>query len=314
MARKRTKCLAVAASGAVLVVLASLYAVPHLRERGRNVALGERWDGELRKHPGFSGSGPVHADGLTFTYAAPTDEKLTELRKLYDLDAVAGSGPEPERLINLLRWVFRLSSHANEPEIPKELNALNLIPMALDRRMQMNCYMKTVVLNEVYLSMGWPSRQTHLLPFEKEEESSHFVTSVYAASLGRWILMDPDFGVYLTDERGQILGVREMRRRLVSGEPFIVQEADPSGVLTRAWDGAQGYLRGADYRWFLSAFSFKIRCPQRSAFNQRAEPDRVYFELVPDGYRDDLLGTAKATDDGKKILYLNDEDLFWQRP
>jgi len=42
--------------------------------------------------------------------------------------------------------VFRLTGHANEPEIPKELNAFNLIRLAKDEHKLINCYMKTVIL------------------------------------------------------------------------------------------------------------------------------------------------------------------------
>ena len=66
--------------------------------------------------------------------------------------------------------------------------------------------------------------------------------------------------------------------------------------------------------WFLTDFMFKIRCPQRSLFNQAAEPNRVYFELLPDDYRDELLQQPKITEDGRRTFYLNDEGLFWQDP
>jgi hypothetical protein len=61
-------------------------------------------------------------------------------------------------------------------------------------------------------------------------------------------------------------------------------------------------------------FVFKVRCPQRSLFNQAAQPGRVYFELIPDGYREELLQEPTITDSGKIIVYTNDEDLFWQQP
>ena len=69
----------------------------------------------------------AYAVEVAFSYAAPTDENLQKLRSTYDLDTVAGGGPETERLINLLRWVYQLTGHANEPEIPEERNALNLM-------------------------------------------------------------------------------------------------------------------------------------------------------------------------------------------
>ncbi len=314
MKLKGPEGMVMAVASAALVVAAAVYVVPLARERSENVALGRQWAGLLKAHPTFSGQRPSPSVDVTFTYAAPTDENLARLRKLHDLDAIAGQGPEAERLINLMRWVYRLTGHADEPEIPKELNAFNLIRLAKDEHMQINCYMKSVILNEVYLAMGWPSRQTHLLPSEKEEEASHYITSVYAWSLGKWIMMDPDMGAYVTDEEGTILGVAQIRSRVIVGRPLRVKDLDDAGRFERARNEWSNFTRGVDYLWFLSDFLFKIQCPQRSVFNLAAEPNRVRFELLPDGYREELLQEPRTDKRGRKIISINDEGLFWQRP
>jgi hypothetical protein len=269
----------------------------------------------LKAHPSFSAKPASYAVEVTFSYAVPGDENLTKLRLAYDLDTVAGNGPETERLINLLRWVYQLTGHANEPEIPEERNALNLIPLAQDRHMMINCYLKTVILNEVYLAMGFESRQTHLWPAENEDEESHYITSVYSRTLGRWILMDPDFGVYATDERGAILGVAEIRSRLIAGRPVAVRPVGPPpSFLARVWSNVQDFVDGTSYLWYLQKNLFKIECPQNSLFNLAAVPGRVHFELIPDGYREEHLRTPQITAQGKKIVFTNDERLFWQKP
>jgi hypothetical protein len=174
--------------------------------------------------------------------------------------------------------------------------------------------MKTVILNEIFLAMGFSSRWTRLLPHSHEEDESHFVTSVYSPELGRWILMDPDFGVYVTDEKGGIPGVAEIRHRLIVGEPLVVEDLDTSqSNLARAWGGVRNLIEGADCSWFLSEFIFRVRCPQVSRFNQRSMPDKVYFELLPVGYREELLQESQMTKRGK-VVYLNDDGLFWQKP
>lgn len=311
---KRVRVIVMAVVMAAVAVVTAVYIIPTARSRSRNVALGRQWAGLLKQHPAFSGKGPSSPADIVFAYAAATDENLGRLRELYNLEAIAGQGSETERLINLMTWVYRLTGHANEPEIPKELNAFNLIRLAQVEHVQINCYMKTVILNEVYLAMGWQSRQTHLLPHSNEEDESHFVTSVYAPALGKWIVMDPDFGAYLTDEEGNILGVSEIRSRLAAGQPLRAVDVNAGGRLTNAWGSARDFIAGADYVWFLTDFVFKIRCPQRSLFNQAAQPGRVYFELIPDGYREELLQEPTITDSGKIIVYTNDEALFWQRP
>ena len=314
MKTKGARAMVMAVVIVAVTVVTAVVVIPAARDRSQNVALGRQWAGLLQQHPTFSGERSPSPADIAFVFAGPTDEYLSRLRELYDLGAVAGQGSETERLINLMTWVYRLTGHANEPEIPKELNAFNLIRLAQVEHMQINCYMKTVILNEVYLAMGWQSRQTHLLPHSHEEEESHFMTSVYAPTLGKWIALDPDFGAYVTDDKGNILGVSEIRGRLVAGQPLRAVDVDAGGGFSNAWGSARNFIAGADYIWFLTDFVFKVRCPQRSLFNQAAQPGRVFFELIPDGYRPELLREPTTIERGKIIVYTNDEDLFWQQP
>ncbi len=316
MSTTRTKSVVII--GAVLAVafLTSLVVLSANRERRQNVALGREWSRLLRENPTFSAQRPAYSVDVSFQYAPPSDPDLTRLRQTYQLDSIAGRGSEIERIINLTRWTYRLTGHANEPEIPKELNAFNLIHLARDEHMQINCYMKTIILNEIFLAMGFPSRQTHLLPHSREEDASHFVTSVYSRTLGKWIFMDPDMGAYVTNEKGDVLGVSEVRDHLVRGQALVVRGFDGGGLLglVGVWGDLMNFKRGVSYPWFLSDFVFKIQCPQVSMFNQRSRPNRSYFQLIPDGYRPELLRAPKTTESGNRIYFVNDEGLFWQKP
>lgn len=314
MKTKRIKAVVIAAVAVVLVVVVVVIVIPLARERSECVATGKEWMSLLKKHPTFSAKHPESPLEVDFYYAGPTDENLRRLRETYDLETVAGQGSEIDRIINLMTWVYRLTGHANYPEIPKERNAFTFIHMAKDEGMTINCYMKTVILNEVYLSMGFYSRHTHLLPHSKEEEESHFITSVYSHTLGKWILMDPDFGVYATDEKGNILNISEIRSRLISGEPLKTIHVGRSS-LKNAWVNFSNFIEGADYFWYLQKNIFKIRCPKNSMFDQDSRPIREFYELIPDGYRENLLMEGPIlTNRGKKIYFVNDESLFWQKP
>jgi hypothetical protein len=275
MMRKLIKPFAFVLVITAILVLAYIYILPSLRERPENIALGKEWAGHLDEHRTFSAKPPGDPAEIIFTYADSSDENLRVLRDTYDLKTIAGQGSEIDQIINLSRWVFNLIGHADNPEFPKEINAFTVIRMATVENRTINCYLKTVVLNEVFLSMGFASRQTHLLPQSHEEDESHFITSVYSRTLGKWLWMDPDFGLYLTDEKGTILGYPD--------------------------------------QWYLSKNIFKVRCQQVSMFNQRSNPEKVYVELIPDGYQDELLNKLVMTE-RRKIIYINDEQLFWQAP
>jgi hypothetical protein len=84
--------------------------------------------------------------------------------------------------------------------------------------------------------------------------------------------------------------------------------------LAKAWGDVRNFIDGADYLWFLSEFIFKMKCPRDSLFDQLSKPNRVYFGLIPDGYREELLRQPEITKSGNKIIYLNDEGLFWRKP
>ncbi len=310
---KRMKSLVIIFLALILAVIIVRVVLPTARERSQYVALGKQWMSLLKQHPVFSAQQTGYPVEVAFHYAGPADENLTRLRDQYDLETVAGQGPETDQIINLMSWVYRLAEHANAPAIPAERNAFSFIHMAQVEGKQINCYMKTVILNEVYLSMGFCSRHTHLLPHSHEERESHFITSVYSRTLDRWILMDPDFGVYVTDEEGNILGVMEIRRRLISGAPLKVQHPGRSRLETTLGD-IQNFIEGADYQWFLSDFIFKIRCPKYSRFAQDTEPIREYYELIPDGYHPELLKESRLTGRGKKIYTINDDTVFWLPP
>ena len=166
--------------------------------------------------------------------------------------------------------------------------------------------MYSIILNEVYLSMGYPSRIIHLKPYSGEKKESHFVISVYASTLGKWLMMDPDMCGYLRDENGHILGVPEIRRRLIGDEPLIVN--DDIGGFSKV-------MGKWSYTSYLSKNIFHYNCQQISAFGQETRREnRVYFELIPDGFREELLTEPEITPRGNKIVYLNNEPLFWQQP
>ncbi|MCG6962652.1 MAG: hypothetical protein LJE95_05215 [Acidobacteria bacterium] len=306
MRPKQLRLLVVAGLAVGLSFATAAAATPAPPQTDEDAALGKRWMELLKEYPAFGAEDAENPVALAFYYAAATDENLAKLRDTYDLNAVAGEGAELDRVINLMRWVFELAHHADAPAIPAERNAFTMIHMARAEGKPINCYMKTVILNEVYLAMGFPSRHTHLLPYDGESSESHFVTSVYSRTLGRWIMMDPDFGVYVTDADGTILGVGEIRRRLITGAPLRVVRVgrrDPDNT-----------VEGVDYLWFLSRFVFKIRCPIYSMFNQDSRPVREYYELIPDGYRSETLDGTIMTKRGKKILFVDDEAAFWQAP
>ena len=273
--------------------------------RRKMASAGKRWLDLLKAHPAYSAKqAERHAD-MRFEYAGEDDENLKQLRQTYALEAVAGDGPEVERIVNLMKWVNRLTWHHPRPKVPAPYNALHIISLAKKKK-GINCWMFALTLNEVYLSMGFASRLVHLMPHSNENKESHFVVSVYSTELGKWIYMDPDFGGYFMDERGNLLGIPEIRRRLVAGEPLRANQ-DVRGFTTLLGKGS--------YPWYLSKNIFKVACAARSGFDQETDrKGKTCYELIPDDYLAESLLEPRVTPRGNTIVSINDEELFWQKP
>ncbi|NHJ05555.1 MAG: hypothetical protein EAX90_12075 [Candidatus Heimdallarchaeota archaeon] len=284
-----------------------------IRESQEYRSLGREWLELLREYHNFPANERSLTKKIDFYYSSAADENLQKLRERYELDKIAGDGSELNKIINLMTWVYSLTTHANEPAIPTERNAFSFIHMATVENKSINCYMKTVILNEVYLSMGFFSRHTHLLPHSKEEEASHYVTSVFSHTLGKWILMDPDFGVYVKDKKGNILGVSDIRKGLIDGKSMRVVHTGRS-FWERIKIAKENFMTKIDYFWFLSEHIFKIRCPKISKFNQDSDAIKECYELLPENYKNELLFTSQLTKNGRKILFINNEREFWQEP
>jgi hypothetical protein len=267
---------------------------------------GKRWLDLLKKHPAFSSKQKDRYADMQFQYSLAQDEDLRELRETYHLDAVAGDGSETQRVINLMKWVNRLTWHHPKPRLNGPFNALSLIPRVKGWKKGISCWMYALILNEVYLSMGYASRLVHLMPHSFEDKESHFVVTVYSNDLGKWVYMDPDFGGYFKDEQGNLLSVAEIRRKLIAGQPLLVNQ-DVKGFTLVLGKGS--------YSWYLSKNIFRCACSRHSEFDQETDrKDKVYFELIPDEYREELLVTPQTKKRGSRIVYVNDEELFWQKP
>lgn len=264
--------------------------------------------GGLRKNAEFNGTLPE--PDVKFEYGPADDTNLVILRETYKLDSVAGNGTEVERIINLMKWVHSLAKHDANPQWPKTKNALNLIDICLNEHRALDCYMHSIILNEVYLSMGFHSRFIHLWFIYTND--SHVVNAVYAKSLNKWIMMDSDNRAYCMDEDRNILSIPEIRKRLINKEKILFNnDLDvPSKPLLN-------FLLGGPekkYRWYLSKNIFMYTSPLINRFNIMSCPSST-VELVPTNYIKKINPyITKRKYERFYLYYTDDEAFFWQNP
>ena len=132
-----------------------------------------------------------------------------------------------------------------------------------------------------------------------------YINSVYSQQLNKWIWIDPSFNAYVKDERGNFLGIAEVRERLINNQPLVLNEDANHNNETKQTkeEYLENYMAKNLY-WFL--------CIDESKFNPESryrKTDGKYIALVPEGF------VLNLPENIIKAQYItNDPNYFWQLP
>jgi hypothetical protein len=264
-----------------------------VRERGDFVGI-------LRR---FKDYGPAPASATApapaFTYQAPDAPDLAALRKACRLDEVAGSGPEFERIVKVMRWVHAQVRHDGSSKNPEPMNALHLLEVCRAEQRGINCRMMATILNEAYLSLGFKSRQVTCQPLDEKDPDCHVITTVWSNDLGKWLYMDPTMEAWFMDGQGRPLSIAEVRERLISGAPLELAKG-------ANWNGRPE--NPATYKAYMAKNLVRITCPVESAFGYESRPGRRYVTL------DAAAFPPRPARDAAGGHIVHDPAAFWVRP
>ena len=268
----------------------------------------------LRQHAEYTTS-PHQSATPAVHYADTAEPNLMRLRKQYDLGAIAGQGTEIDRLRNLMHWVHGLAIHTSNAVVPKKMNSLNLLNLIRTEGKRINCWMFATILNDAYLALGWKSRILHLKPYGKGHIESHVINAVYCRQLAKWLFFDPALSAYFMDEQGEVLSPAEIRQRLIEGAPLEVNDGLAFNSDNRVFAALGQHFGREFYRLYIAKNIFRYDCRQFSTFDYESRLDgRVYVELLPVGYRTELLARPQVTAKCDRIIYTTNLTKFWQRP
>ncbi len=247
-----------------------------------------------------------------FTYTPSSDANLAQLRRDFKLDSVAGTGDEVSKIKNLMRWVHNTISHDGGSDNPSVKNAPGIIKICKDEARGVNCRMMATVLNECYLAMGFKSRFITCMPKELQFDDCHVINIVYSNQLGKWLWMDPTFEAFVTDKKGNLLSVEEVRERLINNKPLVLNE-------DANWNH-QNKQTKEDYLYnYMAKNLYRIQAAVKSTYNTEtagSQPELDYVELVPiDGLNQDFKTPLTNNNGDKRVYYVtNNPELFWAKP
>lgn len=250
----------------------------------------------------------------SFSYQSQDHPDLVRIRKDLKLDSIAGEGSELSQIFNLMHWVHDLVKHDGGSNNPTLRNAIDLIKVCETENRGVNCRMMATILNECYLSMGIKSRHITCMPKETNFDDCHVINMVYSTDLDKWIWMDPTFDAYVMDGHGNLLGIEEVRQRLIKGESLVLN-ADAN------WNRTFLQSKEMYLEQYMAKNLYRLETPLVSKYNSETwekGKELTYVQLLP------LDGIEQTPQKGEEISkksgvkYINyktnNPNLFWVKP
>ena len=254
----------------------------------------------------------------TFTYQSKDNPNLVRVRQQFKLDSVAGTGNEVSRILNVLHWVHNTIRHDGSSNNPTLKNAIDLINVCRTEKRGVNCRMMATILNECYLSLGFKSRYVTCMPKETEFDDCHVINMVYCNDLKKWVWVDPTFDAYVMNEKGELLGLAEVRDRLINNKPLILNpEAN--------WNRKESQTKENYLDYYMAKNLYRLQCSVSSEYDTESFKDGktvTYLELLPlDGLvqtpqksENKDLKSSQRTKNSHINYKTNNPNLFWTRP
>lgn len=249
-----------------------------------------------------------------FSYQSMENPNLVKIRHDLKLDSIAGTGNETSRILNLLHWVHTIVRHDGNSNNPTLKNAIDLIKTCKTEKRGLNCRMMATILNECYLSMGIKSRYITCMPKETDFNDCHVINMVYSNDLKKWIWIDPTFDAYVMNERGELLGLAEVRERLINGKTLILNpEAN--------WNKKSSQTKEYYLETYMAKNLYRLKTPLVSEYDSetwKSGKEITYVELLPlDGIEQTPQKREQTnTELGVKFTEYktNNPNLFWTKP
>lgn len=215
------------------------------------------------------------------------------LDTLYDADASTW-----EKTLAIGKFVANNIPHDNQKEYPKYVNAIGLWEYTKTVAPAFNCRLHSILNYELLTAVGIKARYITCLPYDRNDNDCHVVNEVWLPEIGKWVMIDTDTKSYVTDKKGNMLSLAEIREHFINDKKVVVYHDfdNPSSKISYY----HAYMAKNTY-WFCCWGNLGFYQEDYTTFPESKLRDREYA-LVPEGFE---------TFSGKEIT-THDPDQFWR--
>ncbi|MBB6270632.1 hypothetical protein HDF26_001059 [Pedobacter cryoconitis] len=246
---------------------------------------------------------------LVFTYQNVNAPELVKFRKQYKLDSISGNGDEISKIKNLLFWVHNKVRHDGNSSNPDKKNAVDLIEICKKEDRGVNCRMMATILKDAYLAMGFKARTVTCMPKDTADFDCHVINVVWSETLHKWIWMDPTFNAFVSDDRGNLLSIEEVRAKLILNEPLLLND-------DANWNNKEKQTKEHYLDYYMSKNLYWISCNAKNEWDietlgaGKAPVESV--SLYPDKFS--TIKGDKVTGKTRVSYATNNAAYFWAKP
>ncbi|MBE9666295.1 transglutaminase-like domain-containing protein [Mucilaginibacter boryungensis] len=246
-----------------------------------------------------------------FTYQSASSPELVDLKNKFNLDSVAGKKDEISKFKNLLYWVHNQVKHDGNSNNPSSRNAVDLIAVCKKENRGVNCRMMATILRDVYQAEGFKTRVVTCMPKDTLDNDCHVITVVWSKTLNKWVWMDPTFNAYVTDTKGNLLNIEEVRQHLVkNGTADLVLNDDAN------WNNKNKQTKDNYLGYYMSKNLYWLQCAAKSEWDiETGKPGKgpiQYVNLYPGNFTTLHISGGSVKESNRYAT--NNPTYFWQKP
>ena len=227
------------------------------------------------------------------------DKRGEEIMDYFCLDTLYDPNASTwEKALAIGEFVATNIPHDNQKEYPEYVNAIGLWEYTKTVAPAFNCRLHSILTYELLTAAGIKARYITCLPYDRNDNDCHVVNEVWLPETGRWVMIDTDMKRYVTDRKGNLLSLAEIREHFINDKKVVVYHNfdNPSSKISYY----HAYMAKNTY-WFCCWGDLGFYQEDYKTFPESKLRNR-YYALVPEGFE---------TFSGREIT-TNDSEQFWK--
>ena len=157
----------------------------------------------------------VNQEDLNYEYVY-AHEEYQELMQVLNVEYIRKLKNDLDKALFIMRILHKIMiSNGITAFVPEERSGLTLLKARIYENVQLNCRGCAIVLNDMLLSFGIPSKFIACMSDDPFDPECHVTNSVYIKEINKWIMLDAATQSYVEGDDGLPLSIYEVHNKLL---------------------------------------------------------------------------------------------------